>query len=70
MTDPSRTDSRPDTGDDTGVRASPGAKHRRPRWLKVSLMIVIAVVVVVVVLMLTGVLGGGHGQLGPRQHGS
>jgi hypothetical protein len=69
MAEPSRNaDSEADVGDDVGVRPSRGSKHRRPRWLKLSLIIVVAVVVVVI-LMLTGVLGGGHGQFGPGQHG-
>jgi hypothetical protein len=44
--------------------------HTRPRWLKVSLIIVGAIVLLVVILALTGVLGGGHGpgQIGPGQH--
>jgi hypothetical protein len=49
----------------------PDAKpHARPRWLKVSLIIVGALVLLVVILALTGVLGGAHGpgQFGPGQH--
>ena len=45
----------------------PEAKpHTRPRWLKVSLIVVGALILVVVILAVTGVLGGGHG---PGQHG-
>lgn len=40
--------------------------HTRPRWLKVSLIIVGVLVLLVVILALTGVLGGQHG---PGQHG-
>ena len=44
--------------------------HTRPRWLKVSLIVVGVLILVVVVLALTGVLGEhGPGQLGPGQHG-
>jgi hypothetical protein len=40
--------------------------HKRPRWLKVSAIIIGAVVVLLVVLLLTGVLGGG--RHGPGRH--
>lgn len=45
--------------------------HTRPRWLKVSLIIVGVLILLVVILALTGVLGGQHGpgQFGPGQHG-
>lgn len=61
------------SGTDDDVRKAPGdhSKTGRPRWVKVSLIIVIAVVVLVVILMRAGVLGGeghGPGQFGPGQH--
>jgi hypothetical protein len=56
---PRYPDSKPDT-DDTGVGADHSSRPGRPRWMKVSLIILIAVVVLVVVLALTGVFGGEH----------
>jgi len=56
---PRYPDSKPDT-DVTGLRPDRGSKPGRPRWVKVSLIIIVAAVVLVVVLMLTGVFGGEH----------
>jgi hypothetical protein len=72
MEDPPRqTDSTRDVGDDTSVEPGGRSKPGRPRWVKVSLIVVIAGAVLVVVLMRTGVFGGGvhgPGQFGPGQH--
>jgi hypothetical protein len=63
-----------DTGNDTVAeydRGSTGqAPHRRPRWLKVSAIIVGALVLLFVVLKLLGVGGGmgGMGGHGPSRH--
>jgi hypothetical protein len=42
--------------------------HRRPRWVKVSVIIVGILVSVFVILQLTGI-GGGLGDHGPGRHG-
>jgi hypothetical protein len=46
--------------DDTGVGPDRESKPGRPRWVKVSLIIVAIVVILVVVLALTGVFGSEH----------
>jgi hypothetical protein len=48
------------TDDDTGLGPGRESKPGKPRWVKVSLIIVLAVVVLMVVLALTGVFGAGH----------
>ena len=48
------------TDDDSGLRPDREARPGKPRWVKVSLVVVVAVVVLVIVLMLTGVFGGEH----------
>jgi hypothetical protein len=64
----------PDTGNDTGAGQDRGstaqAPHRRPRWLKVSAIIVAALVLLFVILKLLGVGGGmgGMGGHGPSRH--
>jgi hypothetical protein len=63
MTD--RTRSADDGGDDRGIgydRESTG----RPRWVKLTGLVVAVVVVLVIVIMLMGGGGGGHG---PQRHG-
>jgi len=58
MADPSRSsDSKSDTGDDTGT----------PRWVKVSGIIALVLVLLVVVLLFTRGPGGNHG---PGRHTS
>jgi hypothetical protein len=73
MEDPTRqTDSPGDGGDDTSGGPEGRSRPGRPRWVKVSLILVIAGTVLVVVLMRAGVFGGGvhgPGQFGPGQHG-
>jgi hypothetical protein len=72
MEDPPRqTDSIRDVGDDTSVGPGERSKPGRPRWVKVSLIIVIAGAILLFILMRAGVFGGGvhgPGQFGPGQH--
>jgi hypothetical protein len=61
MDDPPRqNDATRDVGDDATVGSEGRSKLGRPRWVKVSLIVVLAVVVLVVVLAFTGVFGGEH----------
>ena len=57
MTDSTR---HTNTDDDAGVGSGRESKPGKPRWVKVSLIIVVAIVILVVVLALTGVFGGEH----------
>ena len=67
MADPPRH-----TADHTDVEPDPGTAtstpHRRPRWVKVSGIIVGVLVLVFVILQITG-LGPGAGGHGPGRHG-
>lgn len=68
---PRQTHSTRDVGDDMSVGPGERSKPGRPRWVKVSLIIVIAGTVLVVIMMRAGVFGGGvhgPGQFGPGQH--
>jgi hypothetical protein len=72
MTEPSpQTGSIRDASDETSVGPGGRSKPGRPRWVKVSLIIVIAGAILLFVLMRAGVFGGGvhgPGQFGPGQH--
>jgi hypothetical protein len=64
MADPLRyPDSKPDTGDDTGV--GPDRDTGMPRWVWVSGIVALVLILLIVIMMLTGVFGGEHG---PGRH--
>ena len=56
-TAPSRS---PDTGDDAGVRPSPGSTYSTPRWVYVFGIVAVILLLLLIIVHLTGVLPMGH----------